>query len=178
MRNYTVKHQITPENLKDMIMLDSRSYTPNERGELELCLSWYHKNPDIYTVLLDGDKVIGYINFLPVKPEVYEKMKAGKMTDKKLSANDIEKFEPNKNHCCLFMSVVLDENYRLSKALLVLMEGFYKKMKTFKQQNIQIKSVLADCVSKQGELYAIRQGFSYVKHSDHNSVIYEKIILN
>jgi pimeloyl-ACP methyl ester carboxylesterase len=75
-----------------------------------LSTTWIEINPDIYTFLLDRDRnrVCGYINAVPVQDKCFERIKAGKLKDNELRADDIKPFLQNQTLKLYLMSIAID----------------------------------------------------------------------
>ena len=58
-----ILYKVNEDIINKMIELDETVFKEEDRGTLEGCKKWLKCNPDIYTVLLYDDEVIGYINF-------------------------------------------------------------------------------------------------------------------
>ena len=157
MNNLKVTYEPSFELIKQAVELDKLVYNNSaDVGDINKCNAWVKKNNKIYTFLLDGDDLIGYINFMPVTDDCYEMFKLGKIRDSDISVKDIVKFYKRTPNKCIFISIVIHPNYQKGLGLRILFRGFLKKLKLLKQQNIQISHILADCVSSIGEKAAIK----------------------
>ncbi|WP_222708557.1 DUF4145 domain-containing protein [Paenibacillus sp. N3.4] len=63
--------EITEEQIVEAIEIDNNVYSEGFRGIYQVCMEWYHKNPDIYRFIIDQNinKVVGYINAMPIEDE-------------------------------------------------------------------------------------------------------------
>lgn len=167
MEDVIVQQFMTDEDLKQAIALDGESYSAEENvGIFSLCKEWYNKNPLMYTVMKHEGEVIGYVNFLPLTKDSYEKYKAGEMHDYEIREDDIETYEFDKHYNALLTSIVIKEDYRNGEAIKLLWDGFLDKLSHLKKLGIEIDNVLADCVSKDGEKFVgDRLGFDYITES-------------
>lgn len=173
--NYTIKQHATAAQVSEMIALDNESYEGKDQGVYKTCQSWYKKNNNIYTILLLNNKVIGYINFVPLTEQAYERFLRLELDDSGLCESDIEKYEANKAYSFLIMSVVVGLEHRHGQAIKLLTNGFRQKLQWLQSQNITITRVLADCVSKEGEAYISRLGLQKLKKTNRQSVLYQKV---
>jgi len=97
---------------------------------------------------------------MPISDELYNNFKAGKTLEQAINPKDIMVMESGKSYYCLFSSVVIKEEYQNSDAFLLLISSFYRNMKTkLTRENIEIKSVIADCVNKKMEQFVIDSNF-------------------
>ena len=166
MRDYSICYKVNDEMLYQMIELDKLVYNYGNIGDFKLCKNWLSKNEDIYTVLLDGDQVVGYINFMPIKKNSYFEYRAGKLKDYQITSDDIESFEDDKDDYGLICSLVLSEKLRKSNMSLKLYQGFINKIKSLKSRGITFKSVLCECVTDDGLNNAKKLGFIQVNPID------------
>ena len=105
--NYKVVYKVNDELLKQMLELDASVYKEEDSGVLEICKEWLSINDEIYTMLLHCNKVIGYINFMPITDECYYGFTKGTKKDYEIDRKDILPFSKIKDNKCLLTSVVI-----------------------------------------------------------------------
>ncbi|MBP3345110.1 MAG: hypothetical protein J6K97_02785 [Clostridia bacterium] len=154
MKKYKSIKNISDDIILQMINLDNQAYKNNDAGIFEICKDWLSVNKDIYTVIECDEKVVGYINFFPVSEECYNRYKTGKMRDCEISAKDILPFSSSPVRC-IFTSIVVDKNHQQGLVLKLLLKELKLKLK---QLNVDIISILMDCVTKSGERLALEFG--------------------
>lgn len=171
-------YKVTIKDIKQAITLDNNCFEKEDnRGTLERCKLWFKKNKDIYLMIKCNNIIIGYINFMPLTNKSYNLYRTGKLNDYEITDKDIEVYTPAKTYNCLLCSIVINSNYRDSKVILFLLNSFRRKLKKLEKQGIKFNNVLADCVSKDGEKFAIRAGFHYLADKP-DSKLYERKIEN
>ena len=173
MKNFEIVYCPTKNDIKEMIQLDCEAYNELDCGILDKCLKWKEKCPEIYTAIKYDRKIIGYINFVPITKECYSKIKSGNLKDYELIDGDLLNFKEGLNYC-LFMSIVIDEKFRNTEVIIMLMNAFFKKINFMKQKNIIINNVICDCVSKDGEKL-VKENFNakFICNSKNGTKIYE-----
>ena len=170
MSEFKILNQVNDNLIKEMIELDKLVFKGEDIGEFDKCKEWVESNPDIYTVLMQDSKVIGYINFMPITDEAYHLIKQGKFKDYEINANHIMKFTKDVPLKCLFTSIVIHPDHQTGLSLARLWEGFLNKLKSL---NLTISSVIMDCVTEIGEKCAKNHlGAKFITNS-HNGKIYE-----
>jgi hypothetical protein len=169
---YRIKNKISIDDLKEMICLDQKVYSYEDAGVFDKCKMWYEKNSDIYTVIKHNNKIIGYINFMPLRQDFYESYKHGEVSDVDISEKNICKYEAKKEYNCLLTSIVIDSDYRGGEVVKILWQVFLSKLKKMEEKQIKIKKVLADCVSQDGEKFVKRLGLEFIVEGK-NGKIYE-----
>lgn len=170
MSEFNIVNHVNDVIIKEMIELDKLVFKGEDIGAFDKCKKWVKRNPDIYTVLMQDDKVIGYINFMPITDKAYQAIKQGKLKDYELNNDDIISFSNCKPLKCLFTSIVIKPECQDTQAITELWNGFINKLKTMK---FNISSIVIDCVSEMGEKF-IKQHLNvkFITNS-HNGKIYE-----
>ena len=169
---FDVVFSVTKKDIKQMIKLDKKAYLGSELVDLNRCLEWLKKCPEIYTCLKYNKKIVGYINFMPVTKNSYDKMKSGKKKDFEFEIDDICHFEAGENYC-LFTSVVIDSKLRFTNAMTFLFLGFKSKLIKLKEKGVIIKNIICDCLTKEGEALAKHFNGRLVAKTNTGSKIYE-----
>lgn len=170
MSKFSIETRVNDTLIKEMIELDKLVFKGDDIGDENKCKEWVGINPDIYTVLMADNKVIGYINFMPITDKAYNKVKQGKLKDYELGKDDIIAYSSNKPLKCLFTSIVIHPKFQTGHALTRLWKGFINKLKSL---NVTIVSVIVDCVTEMGEKCAKNYlGAQFITNSN-NGKIYE-----
>ena len=170
MSKFNIVTRVDDNLIKEMIELDKLVFKGDDIGAFNKCKEWVGINPDIYTVLMADNKVIGYINFMPITDTAYNKVKQGELKDYELSIDDIVEFRRHQPLKCLFTSIVIHPKFQTGLALTRLWQGFINKLKSL---NLTIVSVIMDCVTEMGEKCAKNYlGAQFITNSN-NGRIYE-----
>ena len=170
MNKFKIINKVNDDLIKKMIELDKLVFKGDDIGAFDKCKEWVGINPDIYTVLMTDNKVIGYINFMPITDMTYNKVKQGKLKDYELSIDDIVAYSSHKPLKCLFTSIVIHPDHQTGLELARLWKGFIDKLKSL---NLTITSVIMDCVTEMGEKCAKNYlGAQFITNSN-NGKIYE-----
>lgn len=170
MGKFTIVNRVTDNIIKEMIELDKLVFNGDDIGAFDKCKEWVNRNPDIYTVLMWDNKVIGYINFMPITDIAYQAIRQGELKDYQLQGSDLVKFSIGVPLKCLFTSIVIHPNHQTGLELATLWKGFVNKLKSL---NLTISSVVMDCVTAMGEKCAKNYlGAQFITNSQ-NGKIYE-----
>ena len=148
MSKFSIVNQVNETLIKEMIELDKLVFKGDDIGAFDKCKEWVKCNPDIYTMLMQDDKVIGYINFMPLTENAHQMVLQGKLKDYQLSSEHIVQFQSQKPLKCFLTAIAIREEYQDTEAIIELWNGLLNKLKLL---NLTISSVVADCVSKHGE---------------------------
>lgn len=170
MSEFSIETRVNDNLIKQMIELDKLVFKGKDIGAFDRCKEWIKRNPEIYTVLMQDDKVIGYINFMPITENAYQAIKQGKLKDYQLSSEHIIEFQSKKPLKCLFTSIVVHPDHQTGLALIRLWKGLLNKIKSL---NLTISSVIMDCVSYLGEKCAKNCLGAHFIANSYNGKIYE-----
>lgn len=162
MGKFVIKNFIGDEELKQIIELDRKNFSDDNFTNFDICKEWIDVNPYICTCVYDQNILGGYIAFMPITKECYDRHIKGEIKDSEIRGKDVLPFEVGKEHYCLIVSLVVDEKYRDGDLLVYLLNSFYKKVKKFERDGIKIKTIIADCVNERVEEFALNSGFKCV----------------
>jgi len=100
-----------------------------------LSLSWIDSEPDIYTFLTDRqDRIVGYINAMPIQSDAFEKIKSGTILDKELTREFFASFSSGEPVSVYLMSIATAPGIRnasqglFSMAVEKLLNAFIDKL--------------------------------------------------
>ena len=174
--------EVTDNDINQALALDKEIFDiPNsEQFNIDKCKRWNEKTGlYVYTMLKDPetDKVVGYINIVPVTDECYEKIKDGKDADINIDDSDIVSYEqpirPKKYNLYLAAIVVDTKKDRLRRTH-ELFNAFMDKLITLTTINIIYSRMIADAITEDGKDLCHGCGMSKIKDTEHdNSTIYE-----
>ena len=165
------------KTLQKAIELDAMVFNSVDVGDIERCMSWVEKEPQIYTFLWLNKRLIGYINLMPLASAAYKKVLSGKLRDFRIDEKDIKAFRRGENKC-LFTSIVVHPKYRDGEAILHLWKGLVDKVNSLKNKGVDITKVVADCVSVDGIKYMVNNFKSRYICNSTGGKIYEGEFFN
>jgi len=173
MNNFVVKNLVTKDDVKSMLKIDKIVFKEENNVPKDIVLSWFNKNPNIYTAIFDKNKLIGYINFMPITEECYNNYLTKEFTENNIVSNDILTYQPNEKYYTLFSSVAINPKYHNTTAFTQLITNFYKNMKSYlTKNNITIISTIAECVNKNMEEFVVSSGFKKIKNNIYEGQIF------
>lgn len=166
-------YQAEEIHISQSVVLDSLVYGSESCGDINTCLSWFYKNSDIYTFLLEEEtnRVVGYINAMPITERLFVDMQEGIIKDVTISADDLVVYEENMA-CSLFFSIVVDPMYQNTAAFRSLYRGFTDFMESLTEQNITITRVIAEALTEKGTRLCRLSGLEVVATNQLDSSIY------
>ena len=173
---FEIVNEATESDIIEMIALDSDCYFGDDVGVFQNCNDWVKKCPSIYTILKHDNKVIGYINFMPVTKTCYDQIRSGQKKDYEVNSSEVLNFKKGDNYC-FFMSIVIDKNFKSTRALGYLIDGFKNKIEKLSNKGVKITKIIADCITTEGESFAKHYNANFICKTKTGSKIYEIIIV-
>ena len=155
--------EVTEKDIDDAIELDFDGYEGENTyiGIKETCYNWYRRNPFIYFMIKDihTQKIVGYINAMPVTDELYEALKQDELDDINIPHKSILRYTASGQYNLYFASIVvkpsLKNHSRLARKLVdAICDFFIEKA----NDNIIIKRMLAKEVSTDGKMLCLNMG--------------------
>lgn len=167
--------EVNRSDIEEAVELDNLSYPECYRGNVADCVKWARANPDIYVMLRDRstDRIIAYINVMPVTEECYEMIRGGRFIDISISSDMILSYDMPLPYCLYFSSVVIHPAYRNTGVFKYLFNAILARFLELGKNEIFIKKMLADAVSVEGEKFCKLFGMKKLAQSQHGSSLYE-----
>jgi len=170
-----IKKAKTPDDFKYMEQLELKYYSEEHVTPHKEAYLLHLSNPETGFVLEDGGRIAAFTDILPVKQGVYEGILQGVFNDKFLTADDLvdmEALREGDSINLLLSCVVVDDDYRETDALKMLLTAHLGYYRGFAERGIQIGSVVTSNVTKDGERFSERMGFERIGESEHHTAIY------
>lgn len=166
---------VTEKDIEEAVGLDAISYPECYRGETNTCVNWSRANPDIYVMLRDTQtqKIVAYINAMPVTEECYDMIRNGAFIDVDISPEMILTYDMPCPYCLYFSSVVIHPEFRNSGLFKYLFNAILSRFLELGSNDVFIKKMLADAVSPEGEKFCKLFGMKKLDISKHGSSLYE-----
>ena len=167
-------NKINREMISEAIQLDRLSYDDVYQLQVDTCFDYFEKNNDIYIMAVDNEsgRVIGYINYSPIKEEVYSELSSGSVIDTVITGDDVFPYEDGACYWGYFSSIVVHPDYRqhgIATQMLLYWSDLVSLLAT--KRSIYFKGIVADAVSDIGVHLLSEIGFSFVRPSMHESKI-------
>ena len=167
--------QVTHEDIKQAIYLDTLVYDDIYHVDTRQCEEWFTANPDIYVMAkdLETDRIIAYVNVSPVTDECYERIKNGDFIDTGITADMILSYDMPFPYSLYFSSIVIHPDYQNTDVFMKLFNAIVDKFITLGEHEVFIRRMIADAVTKNGEKFCKLFGMTKLKGSNHDSSLYE-----
>lgn len=170
-----IKKEKTLDDFKYMEQLELKYYSKEHVTPHQEAYLWHLSNPNSGFVLEDGGRIVAFTDILAVKIEVFEQIICGTFNDKYLTTQDLVKMEDLKegDSVNLLLSCVLvDDDYRGTEALKILLNEHLGYYRDFAERGILIESIATSNVTEAGERFSERMGFKRIGRSEHQTTLY------
>ena len=149
MKNIKIKYLADKKDIINTVELDKLCFEEDEQATVEIYTEWNKKNKNLFTLMYEDDKLIGYINFLPLTEECISLIRQGVKKDSDITKDDILNYEKHDTYTCLFVSLVVHPDYQNTNAMIRLLTAWRKHIEEeiIDRMNITIDSILVDCVN-------------------------------
>ncbi len=111
--------ELTQEFLKKVMALDAEVYSAEYVGELKNMEARFERNKRTFVCVMDGEMLVGYINFFPAAPVLWDSILETSPTirDDEIAPHEIlPEYSKNEGENNLYiLSVVIRERYRGKK---------------------------------------------------------------
>ena len=171
--------EITPEDINEVLNMESEVYTEEGQQELEHCLALYAINPYIYLFFKDltTGKIVGNIDIEPISDECYELIRSGKFLDKEITPNMLQSYDMPSIYNLYFCGIMIRKEYRNTNLFMVMFEAVVKRFIELGERGILPKRMIADAVTDNGEKFCKMFGMKEITFSEHDSKLYEVSLL-
>ena len=164
---------LTFEDFIKMEEIDHQYFPDENVSPAEEAYKWYLADSNSCVVVKDNSKVVAYVNILSLKKEVYDKVKHNEMNESQILVSDLELDKDKYFNYLYFSAIAIDKNHRDIQTLRELIDITSAKIIEIVNQGSEIKEVMADCSTPQGQ--KITQRFLRLKpfmKTSHNSMIH------
>jgi hypothetical protein len=153
-------------HIDDAVYRDRRAaWAANDFGDLPLYDSWFRRNPSIYTFLLAGDKLVGYVNAMPLADAVFQEVLAGKICDRQIEPGMIRTYTEPGRYKLYLCSVAILPEFRSGIGLWLVYVKFKSKIRSLRQRGMEVAELAG--VAWSGGGLAIFRSLGLKYHSQH-----------
>lgn len=166
--------------IDDMCFGNCQHY-PETRMPRGISTTWIGINADIYTFLFDREraKLAGYINAMPVTPQCFDEIKAGRKRDNQITSDDIVPFVHNQVIRLYMMSIAIDPVLRrvnhglFQEPIERLLNGFISKLYYYAiNHRIMVTEIISVAWTDQGKKLCHGFGMRPIGSDKDGNVIY------
>ena len=160
--------KLTPQHFYEMEALELQFYDAEFITPPEESWRWYKKYPNTTIAAEAENRIVGFVNLFPVRPDIYAELKAGRFNDHFMELDDVADTSSLPLHmflCC----VVIDKDYQRRGIAHQLLHAA-----AMPYVGLPCIGIITDNVTTDGQKLSERYGFSFICNSDHDSRIYEQ----
>jgi len=159
-----VDDDLDKEFINEILEIDASVYPEHLQGTFEEVYGRFCANRDMFVLLYDDKKLIGYLCLFPIKDSLYEQISCGdKLFDSDIPGEMLEQYKPHNVYKLYLISMVIIPEYQKKGLSNHLIKGFYHFILEKKKENIMFSVILSSAVTNDGKLMLKRMGFKEKK---------------
>ncbi len=164
---------LTKKNIDDIFDLDKKNYGVDNTWDKNYQLDVFKRNKDSFFIIKYKHDLVGYINYLNITFDEFEKMKRRKVYPDYLDESQIIPFKANKKTYILIESINIKPEFDKEETIELINKKLHNFIKLKRRQRIYIHGLLGiGLTSFQKELYE-KIGFNKIKKYKDNINLYE-----
>ena len=164
---------LTNKTIDKLYDLDKKTYGENNTWDKSYQRSVYLRNNDSLYIIKYKHEIVGYLNYLNIVEEEYDRLKRIKKLPSILDLDSIIRFKTNRKNYVLLESVNIKKEYEQTQTI----ELIQKKLKSFinikHRQRIYIDSILVFATSNFEKELCETLNFNKIKELEDNTFLYE-----
>ncbi len=129
-----------------------------------------------YILIKDKDKIIGYVNFLNLKEEIYKKMLESRVLYDNFLKTDIVKFEKNHKAFLNLNAIILNDDYYNSDTVRKIETAIKKYISTMKKDHFDIQELCCFAVNPLEVEVLENLDFEKIRNITNECFLYRKIV--
>ena len=138
--------------IKDIITLDDEFYDSAYIWSNEYQEQVYNRNNDSFIAVSLNNELIGYLNYLYITEDTYNKIKESNITVDDFDLNEIVEYKEGSNYITI-NSIVIKKEYHETDVIKLLTDGFLDKLKELESKNYHIVGIDGVAISDDGKKF-------------------------
>ena len=164
---------LTKDTMNKIYKLDIKNYGKENLWDKEYQLKVYKQNSDSLFVINFKNNFMGYINYLNVINEEYERLKRARTMPDTLNLSKIIPFKRKKKSYIVFESININKAYEKQEAIELIKKKISSFLKSKKKRKIYIHGMLGYAITDfENEVYT-SLNFKKIKNLKDNITLYE-----
>lgn len=164
---------LTKKTIDKIYKLDEKTYGKENTWDKKYQMDVYKRNKDSFFAVKYKHEFAGYINYLNIKEEEYERLKRVRKLPSIIELNQIIEFKPNRKTYLLIESINTKKEYEKDQTINLICKKLDSFIKLKHKQKIYIHGILAFTNTKFEEDIYLSLGFKKIKSFDNNTYLYE-----
>ena len=174
---YTIKAlKVSLSSIHEINKLDNQILDREYRWDEEKIIELTKKHKYSYILVKDENKIIGYINFLSIKEDIYNKMIESTVMYDEFSKEDLVDYQKNKESFVNLNAIVLNDEYNNSDTIKKIETSIENYINTMKENQFIIKEMCCFAVNYFEVKILEDLGFEKIRDITNESFLYRKII--
>ncbi len=150
--------------INEILEIDASVYPEHLQGTFEEVYGRFCANRDMFVLLYDDNRLIGYLCLFPLKDSLFEEISNGdKLFDSDIPGDMLLQYKPNNVYKLYLISMVIIPEYQNKGLSKNLIKGFYNFILEKKKNNILFSKILSSAVTNEGKQMLERMGFKEKK---------------
>ncbi len=164
---------LTKKTINKIYNLDKKTFGEENTWDKKYQLDVYKKNNDSLFAIKYKHEFAGYINYLNIIEEEYERLKRVRKMPDTIDLDNIIEFKSNKKSYILIESINVKKEYEKDETIKLICKKIDSFIKIKQRQRIYIHGIIAFAVSKFEEDVYLSLGFKKIKSFEDDTSIYE-----
>ena len=163
---------IDDEIINGIYNLDKEFYSKKYLWNSDYQKFIFNINNNSLITVLYNDELIGYINYLCVSEDLYDKCFSSKEAIDNYKLDDIKKYRKTYPNYIIINSVVISKKFQNGYAIKLLSNRFIKEIRSLIRNGYKIKGINSTAISKDGRKFCEQFGLKHYKKYEDNTNLY------
>ena len=169
-----VKYKYLSKKTVDKVYkLDLKNFGEDNTWDKNYQKEVYDKNPDSFFAIKYKHDLVGYINYLNIIEDEYERLKRVRKVPDTFGLDKIIKFKTNKKAFLLVETINVKKEYEKEETIELIKKKINSFIKIKQRQRVFIHGIIAYAISDFEKNVYETMGFNKIKEFDDNTVLYE-----
>ncbi len=164
---------LTKKTIKKIYDLDLKNYGADNTWDVDYQKEVYKRNEDSLYVIKYKHELAGYINYINILPEEYERLRRVKKMPNRIDLDKIIKFKPNRKSYLIFESINVKKEYEKEQTVNLICRKIASFIKQKQRQRIYIHGIIGFAITEFEEDVYVSLGFRKLKQLDERIILYE-----
>ena len=164
---------LTKKTIKKIYDLDVKNFGKDNTWDVDYQKAVYKRNEDSLFVVKYKHELAGYINYINVEPEEYERLRKVRKMPDKIDLDKIIKFKANRKAYLVCESINVKKEYEKDQTVILICKKIASFIKQKQRQRIYIHGILGFAITEFEENVYLSMGFRKLKELDERITLYE-----
>ena len=164
---------LTKKTIKKIYDMDSKTYGKENTWDKDYQMKVYKRNTDSFFAIKYKHELAGYINYINLIPEEYDRLKRSRKIYDEIDLDKIIPFKANKKTYLLFESINVKKEYEKEQTINLICRKIASFIKQKQRQRIYIHGILGFALSEFKDNVYVSLGFRKIKELGERITVYE-----